>query len=578
MMRRADGCGLALGLAWALSGCGAPAEAGPAGGHPVSTDVSGSAQKGPFSSGSQITIAELDAQLVQTGRTFSTTMSGNGGVYSVRGVQLGTPFARIEVNGFYFDEVRGELSASPLSLFSYVDLSNPGSTNINLLGHLEAARLEHLVSSSGLSFASAKAQAHREVLELFQLDPAIIGSAEALDISQDGVGNAALFAISIMLQGTRTVGELSELLANIQNDLRQDGTLDDPESGAALLEAAAQVDLERARENLSQRFEEAGVDAAVPEIDSHIDRFTEEAPFVYDGGRVHYPIIDLPNVLDPGLTRFVFNPQRPGLRFVADMPAGVELEIRMTNHSVTTREIGTTNIWTFNGNHQPIGWAVSNYDFDTGVQTFRATQPGLIEMEYFSFHGAGTATLEYFEGGSSTPTRVKEIAWSDWNSSYQQPRPLNAELDPIAPVPGTGGAGPDPRPPAGGYGGDGSGGYGGDGSGGASGNGGYGGDGSGGYAGAPPRPDELCGNGVIDMGEDCDGADLQGATCESLRPGTSGTVRCEPYICRISDSECRPTCGNGVVDSGEACDPGAWAPQECSHCNPECQIEERPCP
>ena len=116
MVRRANGCGLALGLAWALSGCGAPVEAGPAGGQPVNTDVSGSAQKGPFSSGSQITISELDAHLVQTGRTFSTTMSGNGGVYSVRGVQLDTPFARVEVNGFYFDEVRGELSASPAML------------------------------------------------------------------------------------------------------------------------------------------------------------------------------------------------------------------------------------------------------------------------------------------------------------------------------------------------------------------------------------------------------------------------------------------------------------------------------
>jgi hypothetical protein len=69
----------------------------------VKADVSVSAQMGPFSNGSQVSISELDANLVQTGRTFSTTMKDDGGAYSVRGVQLDTPYARVEVNGFYFD-------------------------------------------------------------------------------------------------------------------------------------------------------------------------------------------------------------------------------------------------------------------------------------------------------------------------------------------------------------------------------------------------------------------------------------------------------------------------------------------
>lgn len=182
------------------------------------------------------------------------------------------------MNGFYFDEVRGQLSASPLSIFSYVDLSDSQTTNINPLGHLEAARLEHLVSEQGVSFGDAKAQAHREVLRLFQLEPAAIESAESLDISRDGEGDAALFAISIMLQGTRTVGELSELLSNIQSDLRSDGTLDDPENGSAIMAGATSVDLARARENLIDRFESSGVDAAVPDIAGRIDQFKNEAP------------------------------------------------------------------------------------------------------------------------------------------------------------------------------------------------------------------------------------------------------------------------------------------------------------
>lgn len=92
MMRRGSGCSLALAAVWTIA-CGTPTDgaSGPAGGAPVNTDVSGSAQKGPFSNGSQITISELDANLVQTGRTFSASMNDDGGAYSVRGVQLGTP-------------------------------------------------------------------------------------------------------------------------------------------------------------------------------------------------------------------------------------------------------------------------------------------------------------------------------------------------------------------------------------------------------------------------------------------------------------------------------------------------------
>ena len=102
--------------------------------------------------------------------------------------------------------------------------------------------------------------------------------------------------------------------------------------------------------------------------------------------------------------------------------------------------------------------------------------------------------------------------------------------------------------------------------------------GTGGYGGEPTRTEELCGNGVIDQYEDCDGADLRGATCASLMPGTAGELRCEPGICRFDQTSCQRTCGNGVLDEGEACDIAIWEPQKCQACNPECQIDSFPCP
>ncbi|MEO8179711.1 MAG: hypothetical protein ABI895_12830 [Deltaproteobacteria bacterium] len=283
-MRHGVGAAACLGMLWLLGACGAPVAgmegAGPAGGRAVQADVDGNAQKGPFSSGTRVSIAELDANLVQTGRSFATTMSDDRGSFSIRGVQLGTPYARVEVSGFYFDEVRGRLSDSPLSIFSYVDLSDRSTSNVNLLGHLEAARLEYLVTEEQVSFAEAKSRAHTEVLEIFALDSGAIAAAETLDISQPGEGNAALLAISVILQGNRPVSELSQLLSNIQSDLRGDGTLDVAANGSALLEGALGVNMDQVRTNLAQRFEAVGMDASVPDAGEQLDKFADAGKYV----------------------------------------------------------------------------------------------------------------------------------------------------------------------------------------------------------------------------------------------------------------------------------------------------------
>lgn len=53
-----------------------------------------------------------------------------------------------------------------------------------------------------------------------------------------------------------------------------------------------------------------------------------------------------------------------------------------------------------------------------------------------------------------------------------------------------------------------------------------------------------CGNGVIDAGEQCDGADLQGFDCRSLGLG-GGTLACDPVMCVFDTSMCMPGGGTG---------------------------------
>ncbi len=65
----------------------------------------------------------------------------------------------------------------------------------------------------------------------------------------------------------------------------------------------------------------------------------------------------------------------------------------------------------------------------------------------------------------------------------------------------------------------------------------------------------CCGNGTINTGEDCDGSNLGGATCASeLGAGYTGDLSCA--ACSFVTSACVPpvTCGNGTIDGNEQCD------------------------
>ena len=66
---------------------------------------------------------------------------------------------------------------------------------------------------------------------------------------------------------------------------------------------------------------------------------------------------------------------------------------------------------------------------------------------------------------------------------------------------------------------------------------------------------EDCGNGVIDAGEECDGTELDGSTCADVGNYTGGTLACATD-CTYDTSSCEVSedCGNGVIDAGEDCD------------------------
>ncbi|MBN2080418.1 MAG: hypothetical protein JW838_15715 [Spirochaetes bacterium] len=186
--------------------------------------VSGSIQKGPFIAGSAITIYELDDDLSQNGLSYITTTVDDFGLFSYpREIQ--SRYAEIIAEGYYYNEVAGGLSDSELRLSAIADLARGETVNVNILTTLAKERIKYLITEEGKSFTLARKQAHEEVLAIFNIADSTV-SFERMDISETGDANAMLLAISASFQGDNSVAELSELIAHVSLDIREDGILD----------------------------------------------------------------------------------------------------------------------------------------------------------------------------------------------------------------------------------------------------------------------------------------------------------------------------------------------------------------
>ncbi len=82
-----------------------------------------------------------------------------------------------------------------------------------------------------------------------------------------------------------------------------------------------------------------------------------------------------------------------------------------------------------------------------------------------------------------------------------------------------------------------------------------------------PVPTARCGDGVVDPGEECDGAALGGADCATVAGGSTGALGCTS-ACRYDVAAC-VGCGNRRVDPGEECDDGD--PRDDNDCTTACK-------
>tara|TARA_R110000824_G_scaffold401035_1_gene610461 strand:+ start:1322 stop:2644 length:1323 start_codon:yes stop_codon:yes gene_type:complete len=240
---------------------------------PKSYSLTGNFEKGPFIVGSVITIQEFDDNLVSTGKTFNTETINNVGNYNID-LSLTDDLVEVSADGYYFNEISGQLSNSKLRLSALANASDNENININILTHLSKKRIKTLVSD-GKDFSVAKKQAEEEVQELFSFVSADweINDFDRMGISEYGDNNSYLLLVSAIIQNINmSTSELSEYIERLAQDLSDNGIVNDNTLVESINLSAQTVNLSIVRTNLTTRYDELGETLNLPDFELLLNR------------------------------------------------------------------------------------------------------------------------------------------------------------------------------------------------------------------------------------------------------------------------------------------------------------------
>lgn len=236
-------------------------------------EVAGVSQKGPFVTGSSVTVQELDGiTLKQTGKSFKGTIKSDKGDFAIKDINLQSQYAILEASGYYRDEITGKKSTGTVTLRALTDLTKRKTVNINLLTHLEYERVMYLVTEKKMSIAKAKAQADEEILAAFGID-VDFDKSEDLNIFESGDGNAALLAISVLMHADADVAGLTERMGEFSIAIAEGGDWEDADTKAVIADWACDADLKGTLANVRNNVEGWKYADSVPAFEKYVTNF-----------------------------------------------------------------------------------------------------------------------------------------------------------------------------------------------------------------------------------------------------------------------------------------------------------------
>lgn len=234
------------------------------------SNIQGKVEKGPFVKGSTIEIQELNESLSPTGRTFSTTIIDDEGNFSLNNVTLESQYVLLNAEGYFFNEIDGNLSKEQINLQALSDLSDGTSININILTHLKKERLMQLVKQDKLPYKEANSEAQNELLASFGLQKYANKDVSTYSISAGTNESGALIAVSATLLNGRSESQLTEYITNLSNDFKIDGRLSD-EHKEDIWKNSTELNTTTIKNNIIERYKSFNKDINVPDLSYFID-------------------------------------------------------------------------------------------------------------------------------------------------------------------------------------------------------------------------------------------------------------------------------------------------------------------
>ena len=354
--------------------------------------LTGKVQKGPFVEGTSIYIFSLGENFAQTGTTCKTTIVDKTGTFEQRDMQLSSQFVELEATGYYYNEVKNELSTSPLTLNAIADITSADHVNVNILTTLERERILYL-TSGGQNFRNARRQAHEEVLAVFGMTTNQVGEAVDLELGAD----PQLLVISALVQGVRPTADITRLISLIASDIREDGELDNPEAQAMLKNNSMSLNAARLVANMAAY--EISYSYSVQDVEALLQQFNTNTAYNQT------EFVEYPAESEYGRNILAGGTFHTGERvsFAALTPAWCPLKVEVRGQQEWQYELMPDG---------PKNWKAGAYTSENGyhTQTFTVIKSGEESLLKFYTPSQPDSLHILFYENSDTPTREIRVA------------------------------------------------------------------------------------------------------------------------------------------------------------------------
>lgn len=257
----------AIVTAFTLASCSSEGD-GPKG--PRSQQILGHIEKGPFVQGSEVTLTDLNKDLSQSGKSYTTNTTSDLGSFDFgQTLDLSSGLVELKTSGYFYNECTGSLSNSQITLKAIANTDGAANLNVNLLTHLEYARVKYLVKS-GKSFKQAKEQAESEILKSFAITDKI-ASPEKVSLTDCDKNANILLAISSIMLYDKSEAEFSEFIAKFSNDLEKDGTIDNSQLKETIKKGQENCHPSQIKKKMEEYYKSKGSNVAIGNFSQFID-------------------------------------------------------------------------------------------------------------------------------------------------------------------------------------------------------------------------------------------------------------------------------------------------------------------